>query len=229
MDKELSFIKHMFDRIAPRYDYLNHFLSLGRDNFWRTQMVKAAELDTQDHVLDVACGTCDVSMEASYQLKGQLSITGLDFSLNMLSLGKKKIPATISLVNGDALHLPFKENCFDVVFIAFGIRNIMNRHKALSEFFSVMKQRGRVVVLELTTPDKGLFRYLYLLYFRRILPLIGSFFSKHSYAYKYLPDSVLNFPEPEEFAAIMKNAGFDHVQFKRMSLGIVTLFVGIKN
>ncbi|MBT3387549.1 MAG: bifunctional demethylmenaquinone methyltransferase/2-methoxy-6-polyprenyl-1,4-benzoquinol methylase UbiE [Desulfobacula sp.] len=229
MDKELSFIKHMFDRIAPRYDYLNRLLSLKRDTFWRTQMVKAARLDKNNRVLDVACGTCDVALEASAQLKGRVHITGLDFSLNMLRLGKKKIPPDISLVNGDVLHLPFGPQSFDVVFIAFGIRNIMNRHKAVCEFFSILKKGGRLVVLELTTPDKGIFRSLYFLYFRRILPFIGSLFSKHSYAYQYLPDSVLNFPEPTEFAGIMENAGFTNVRFERMSLGIVTLFVGTKN
>ena len=228
MDKELSFIKHMFDKIAPRYDYLNRLLSLRRDTFWRTQMVEAAELKKNDRILDIACGTCDVALEAWAHLKGQEPIIGLDFSLNMLRLGKKKIPADTFLVNGDALHLPFGSQSFDVVFIAFGIRNIMNRHKAVSEFFSVLKKGGRLVVLELTTPDKGLFRALYLLYFQRILPFIGSFFSKHSYAYQYLPDSVLNFSNPEEFTAIMEKTGFSNVRFKRMSLGIVTLFVGTR-
>ena len=228
MNKELSFIKHMFDHIAPNYDYLNRLLSLGRDTYWRKQMVKAAGLDKQDRVLDIACGTCDVALEASAKFKGQLNITGLDFSLNMLTLAKKKISSNISPVNADALYLPFGQKCFDVVFIAFGIRNIMNRYKAICEFSYVLKKGGRLVVLELSTPEKGFFRLVYLFYFKRLLPLIGSFFSGHSYAYQYLPKSVLNFPEPAEFAVIMENAGFTNVRFKRMSLGIVTLFVGTR-
>ena len=232
MNKELDFIKDMFDRIAPKYDFLNRLLSLRQDIVWRTQMVKAAALQKDSRVLDVACGTCDVALEINSQLMGQSKIFGLDFSFGMLRLGKQKLikknKKNIELLNADALNLPFKHDLFDAVFIAFGIRNIMDRPKAVKEFFHALKSGGRLTVLELTTPEKGILRSLYLLYFQMILPLIGSFFSKDNNAYTYLPDSVLKFPTPVKFSKIMRGAGFENIRFKQMTFGIVTLFVGTK-
>jgi demethylmenaquinone methyltransferase / 2-methoxy-6-polyprenyl-1,4-benzoquinol methylase len=232
MNKELDFVKEMFDKISPRYDFLNRLLSLRQDTFWRTQMVRAAKLSKGCRVMDVACGTCDVALEISAQLKGRVKIFGVDFSLGMLRLGQQKLlhkkNTTIALFNADALLLPFKPNKFDAVFIAFGIRNIMDRKGAIEQFHKVLKRDGRLVVLELTTPEKGLFRQIYLGYFKRVLPLIGSFFSKHTNAYSYLPESVLNFPDAGSFAKIMKTAGFEKIRFKQMTFGIVTLFVGTK-
>ncbi len=232
MNTELDFVKEMFDRIAPKYDFLNRLLSFHQDTVWRTRMVQAAALKKGSRILDVACGTCDVALEASAQLKARAKIVGLDFSFGMLDLGKKKLLTqkneTIELLNADALSLPFGQNRFDAVFIAFGIRNIMDRQRAIDSFHWVLKKGGRLVVLELTTPDKGLFRSLYLFYFKKILPLIGSFFSKHSNAYSYLPQSVLNFPTSVEFAKLMTRAGFKDIRFKKMTFGIVTLFVGNK-
>lgn len=232
MNKELDFVKDMFDRIAPRYDFLNRLLSLRQDIVWRTQMVKAAALEKNSRVLDVACGTCDVAVEIDSWLNGQAAVFGLDFSYGMLELGKKKLIKKnlekIGLLNGDALHLPFKQDLFDGVFIAFGIRNIMDRKKAVTAFFNILKKGGRLAVLELTTPEKGILRSLYLLYFQKILPMIGSFFSKDRNAYSYLPESVLKFPTPVEFSALMTSSGFKKVRFKQMTFGIVTLFIGTK-
>ncbi len=232
MNKELDFVKDMFDRIAPRYDFLNRLLSMRQDIVWRNQMVKAAALQKESRILDVACGTCDVALEINSQLKGQTQILGLDFSFGMLRLGKlkllKKKKKNIKLINADALNLPFKHHIFDAIFIAFGIRNIMVRQRAVKAFFDTLKRGGRLAVLELTSPEKGFFRSLYLLYFQRILPMIGSFFSKDSNAYTYLPDSVLKFPTPVEFSKLMKDAGFKDIRFKQMTFGIVTLFIGTK-
>jgi len=232
MNKELDFVKDMFDRIAPRYDFLNRLLSMRQDIVWRNQMVKAAALQKDSIALDVACGTCDVALEINSQLKGQTQILGLDFSFGMLRLGKlkllKKKKKNIKLINADALNLPFKHHIFDAIFIAFGIRNIMDRQRAVKAFFDTLKRGGRLAVLELTSPEKGFFRSLYLLYFQRILPMIGSFFSKDSNAYTYLPDSVLKFPTPVEFSKLMKEAGFKDIRFKQMTFGIVTLFIGSK-
>ncbi len=232
MNEELDFVKEMFDKISPRYDFLNQLLSFRQDRFWRSQMVCAAKLAADSRVMDVACGTCDVALEISAQLKDRVKIFGIDFSPGMLSLGRQKLlnkkNTTIDLLNADALHLPFKPDTCDAVFIAFGIRNIMNRKGAIREFHKVLKKNGRLVVLELTTPEKGIFRQIYLGYFKKILPLIGSFFSKHTNAYSYLPESVLNFPDPVSFSKIMKAAGFEQIRFKQMTFGIVTLFVGTK-
>ena len=231
MNTELDFIRDMFDRIAPKYDFLNRLLSLRQDVRWRREMVDAADLKDGSAALDVACGTCDVALEIEKRKGSRCRIIGTDFSLKMLFLGASKATRTarkgrINLAAGDALHLPFKNNCFDAVFIAFGIRNIMDRKAALENFRQVLTKGGRVAVLELTTPSAGLMRTLYLFYFRRILPMIGRLFSKSQGAYSYLPESVLRFPSSEEFASVMRSAGFTGIRWKPMTFGIVTLFVG---
>jgi demethylmenaquinone methyltransferase/2-methoxy-6-polyprenyl-1,4-benzoquinol methylase len=232
MNKELDFVKEMFDSIAPRYDFLNRLLSFRQDTLWRAQMVKAAALKKGSRILDVACGTGDVSLEISAHLLGDTRIYGLDFSFAMLKRGQKKRldrgNKSIALLNADALAMPFRPNMFHAVFIAFGIRNIMDREKAIQAFWDVLKSGGRLAVLELTTPEKGFFRSLYLFYFKKILPLIGSFFSKHQNAYSYLPESVLKFPTPPEFSRLMRRAGFEKIRFRQMTFGIVTLFIGVK-
>jgi len=237
MNKELDFIQAMFDSIAPKYDFLNRFLSLRQDVYWRKEMVRAAKLGKEAVALDVACGTCDVGIEIQKQHEGryhsQCKVFGIDFSHKMLAFAQKKLAdktnkADLNLAAGNALSLPVKKNLFDAVFIAFGIRNIMGRENALKEFRQCLKKNGRVVVLELTTPAPGLLKDLYILYFKKLLPLLGAFFSKNAGAYSYLPESVLKFPEPVEFAKIMKNAGFKNIRYKQMTFGIVTLFTGVK-
>lgn len=233
MNTELDFIQGMFDRIAPKYDFLNRMLSLRQDVRWRREMVEAAGLTDGAAALDAACGTCDVALEIEKRKKGSCRIIGVDFSLKMLFTGARKAARTagrgrIELAAGDALHLPFKKESFDAVFIAFGIRNIMDRKAALENFRRVLTNGGRVVVLELTTPSAGLMRSLYFTYFRHILPMIGRLFSRSRSAYSYLPESVLAFPSSEEFAAVMQKAGFTGIRWKPMTFGIVTLFVGDK-
>ncbi|MEA1968904.1 MAG: bifunctional demethylmenaquinone methyltransferase/2-methoxy-6-polyprenyl-1,4-benzoquinol methylase UbiE [Thermodesulfobacteriota bacterium] len=230
---ELNFIKEMFDTIAPKYDFLNRFLSMRQDVRWRREMVSAAEVAKNSRVLDVACGTCDVALEIRKQTRESTKIVGIDFSPGMLALGKKKISAKgkaykIDLTAGNALALPFNDKIFNAVFIAFGIRNIMDRKGALSAFYNALEQGGKLAVLELTTPEQGFFKKLYMLYFKKILPLLGGLFSKNARAYEYLPASVIKFPDPPEFVQIMKQAGFNEIQWKRMTFGIVTLFVGTK-
>jgi demethylmenaquinone methyltransferase / 2-methoxy-6-polyprenyl-1,4-benzoquinol methylase len=232
MNKELDFVKEMFDKIAHRYDFLNRLLSLRQDVMWRAKMVQAAAPVPGSRILDVACGTCDVALAVSRHLKGDTRITGLDFSFAMLGAGQKKLVQTanqtVSLVNADALDLPFGPGMFDAVFIAFGIRNIMDRQKALSQFYTVLKPGGKLAVLELTTPQHPFFKTIYLAYFKKILPFIGALFSKNAHAYEYLPASVLHFPTPAAFATLMSETGFNHVRFKEMTFGIVTLFVGTR-
>ncbi|MCA1792337.1 MAG: bifunctional demethylmenaquinone methyltransferase/2-methoxy-6-polyprenyl-1,4-benzoquinol methylase UbiE [Desulfotignum sp.] len=232
MNKELDFVKEMFDKIAHRYDFLNRLLSLRQDVMWRTQMVRAAEPVKGSRVLDVACGTCDVALEVSRHLNGRARITGLDFSHAMLCAGRRKLMKqknqTICLVNADALDLPFGPNIFDTAFIAFGIRNIMNRQRALGQFHRVLKKGGKLAVLELSTPQNPGLKKMYLTYFKKILPLVGALFSKDSHAYHYLPASVLHFPSPTAFATLMSDTGFGHVRFKQMTFGIVTLFIGTR-
>jgi demethylmenaquinone methyltransferase/2-methoxy-6-polyprenyl-1,4-benzoquinol methylase len=231
--RELPFVREMFDRIAPQYDFLNRLLSLRRDVFWRQALLESLNLTPGARVLDAACGTADVALAIVRYAPQGVRIVGADFSLAMLALARQKSNATgcqdaICLAAADVLHAPFGPEKFDVVTMAFGIRNIQNKSAALKGLYTLIKPGGRLAILELVTPPKGLLRQAYLIYFNRFLPLIGRFFSRHNYAYTYLPNSVSHFPSPEEFARQMKNAGFVSVRFKPMTLGIAVLFIGDK-
>lgn len=230
--RELPFVRQMFDSIAPRYDLLNRLLSLRQDVVWRKKLVSVTAIPENGKVLDVACGTGDVALEILRQ-KGPLAqVTGIDFSLEMLRLAEEKISdarlGSISLLNANALSMPFGESSFDAVTIAFGIRNIQDKLGALTTFHQCLKPGGMVLVLELANPQKSRFRDAYLAYFQKILPLIGRLFSKHSFAYTYLPESVSRFPSIDEFQAIMAEAGFSGITCRRLTLGIANLFVGVK-
>lgn len=230
---ELEFIKEMFDAIAPRYDFLNRLLSLRQDIYWRRYMITALHLPQAPVILDVACGTGDVLVEITDQRPNPQLVVGADFAPQMLVLAKEKLirkhlDGRVHLLAGNGLALPFPPGIFDAVTIAFGIRNIMDRESALAGFFDCLKPGGKLAVLELATPSHPFFLSLYLFYFSRILPLIGAFFSKHLKAYNYLPASVLNFPPPKEFAAIMKQAGFAGIRWRQLTFGIATLYIGQK-
>ncbi len=233
-NNELPFIKDMFDMIAPKYDFLNRTLSLHRDVYWRKETVSSLNLSakTKSRLLDVACGTGDVSIEAVKKFGKNIEVTGIDFSENMLILGNEKIKkANITNINfmaGNALSLPFENNHFDALTIAFGIRNIADRKRALQEFLRCLKTGGTLGILEFSTPDNRFFNALYMFYFQKVLPSIGGLFSKNLSAYKYLPDSVVNFPDSEKFGEIIESAGFSEVSWKKMTFGIVTLYTAVK-
>lgn len=231
--RELPFVREMFDSIAPRYDLLNRLLSLRQDVAWRKKMVSAMPLPGNGQVLDVACGTGDVALEIVRQKGPRVKVTGIDFSPGMLDLAKEKIrrdeTAAISLLAGNALRLPFRNDTFHAVTIAFGIRNIQNKAAALKAFYDCLVPGGRVLILELATPRKTRLRDAYLAYFQKVLPLIGRLFSRHRFAYSYLPDSVARFPTSDVFMPIMASAGFDKITCRRLTLGIANLFVGVKS
>ena len=230
--RELPFVREMFDSIAPRYDLLNRLLSLRQDVVWRKKLVSAMAIPDNGRVLDAACGTGDVAIEICRQKGPRVKVTGLDFSPGMLHLAQEKIlrnqNTSISLLAGDALALPFGEASFHAVTIAFGIRNIQDKAGALRAFYESLLPGGILLVLELATPKKTRLRDAYLAYFQKVLPTIGRLFSKHSFAYSYLPDSVSRFPATDVFMRIMVEAGFSHVTCRRLTLGIVNLFVGVK-
>jgi demethylmenaquinone methyltransferase/2-methoxy-6-polyprenyl-1,4-benzoquinol methylase len=231
-NRELPFVREMFDAIAPKYDLLNRLLSLRQDVVWRRKMVSAMAIAGSGRVLDVACGTGDVILEILRQNGERIEVTGIDFSPAMLMLARQKIrpiqdPA-ISLLAGNALAMPFEHESFDALTIAFGIRNIQDKAGALKAFWDVLKPGGRLLILELATPRNTRLREAYLAYFQKVLPLIGQLFSKHKFAYTYLPDSVSRFPEPAVFMSIMRSAGFSTVDCRRLTFGIANLFVGIK-
>ena len=230
--QELPFVREMFDSIAPRYDLLNRLLSLRQDVVWRKKLVSAMAIPANGRVLDVACGTGDVAIEIRRQKGPCVKVTGLDFSPGMLRLAQEKIrrnqKTAISLLAGDALVLPFGRAAFHAVTIAFGIRNIQDKAGALRAFYESLMPGGMLLVLELATPKKTRLRDAYLAYFQKVLPTVGRLFSKHRFAYSYLPDSVSRFPASDVFMTIMAEAGFAHVTCRRMTLGIANLFAGVK-
>ncbi len=196
-------------------------------------MVSEITTPARGCVLDMACGTGDVILEIQKQKGAGVTVIGSDFSPNMLQIAgrkicKKSFGSNISLIAGNALEMPFKPSSFDAITIAFGIRNIANKVTALKEFHAGLKKGGTLAVLELTTPPKGLFHSLYLFYFKKILPLIGWLISGDTKAYQYLPESVLHFPESKIFVGIMQSAGFTDIRWRRLTFGIVTLYIGKK-
>lgn len=228
---ELDFVRDMFDRIAPHYDFLNRLLSLRRDVYWRKTLVSSLDLVHGARVLDTACGTADVGIEISRQFGACVSVVGIDFAPKMLRLAKPKVKCggpQICLAAADAFDLPFRPAGFDAITMAFGIRNIQDKATVLKCFWDQLKPGGRLAILELGTPGHGLAREAYLSYFTRLLPLVGRIFSKHRFAYSYLPNSVARFPAAPEFAKMMRQAGFRHVRYRPLTFGITALYVGDK-
>ena len=230
---ELDFIENMFDGIARRYDLLNRLLSCRQDVYWRRKMISALGIRGPAVILDVACGTGDVVMELIRRHPDLKLVIGADFSMQMLHIARNKInvsgnPSNAMLIAANGLRLPVATDSVDAVTIAFGIRNIMDRQVALAEFYACLKPGGKLAVLELTTPENRLFNRIYLNYFKAILPRIGAFLSRDTAAYHYLPASVLAFPRPAAFAALMRQAGFIDIRWRQMTLGICTLHLGVK-
>ena len=222
-------IRDMFSAIVPRYDFLNRLLSLGIDRGWRRTLTRMALKNDTAAILDVACGTGDVSLSLR-QKAPAARIIGLDFSQAMLDLAAVKIEneqADIELVAASAEELPFPDTDFNLLTIAFGIRNVVDKKKALGEFYRVLKPQGRLAVLEFSQPDYAWLRLLYNFYFFKILPLIGGLFAKRS-AYRYLPDSVARFPSRDEFVAWLKDAGFTDCRYHSLTFGIATLYLAEK-
>lgn len=225
-------IGEMFSSIAARYDLLNRLLSLGRDRSWRRAAVAAAVPKAGGFYMDVATGTADVALELLRQKGAGARVVGVDISLEMMWIGAGKAEQAgrgrdVSFIRAPGESLPFCDGAFDSSLIAFGIRNVADRAKALSEMCRVVRPGGRVVVLEFSRPESRLFGPLYRLYFTRVLPRIAGLLSRRS-AYTYLPESVLAFPSPDEFSRAMRDAGCREVTFRPLTFGIVTLYVGVR-
>lgn len=225
-------IRKLFDTIAPRYDFLNHLLSLGRDIYWRRMAVKELK-GLEDWILDIATGTGDVAIEIARQNVLRRKVFGLDFSEPMIrgahrKLLKKDLSQMIALGLGDALSLPFRENIFSASIIAFGLRNILNKEQVLSEMVRVVKEGGKVIILEFTLPQKGLMRILYPFYFKRVLPWVGGSISGDRGAYAYLPESVLHFRYAEDYEEMIRRSGLENVSSRRLTYGIASIITGMK-
>ncbi len=216
-------IAEMFSSIAPTYDFLNHYLSLNIDRIWRK---KAVELLDGDSALDVATGTCDVALEAARKMQ---KVVGVDLSLEMLKIGQKKVKdKNIELVCAAAENLPFTDESFDNVIIAFGIRNVVDRVSALFEFKRVLKKGGRLVILEFNKPINKLFGAVYNFYSNSLLPVMGRIISGHRDAYSYLPSSIKSFPDVRFLASMMRRVGFSDVTYRPLTFGISFIHTGIK-
>jgi demethylmenaquinone methyltransferase/2-methoxy-6-polyprenyl-1,4-benzoquinol methylase len=225
-------VEEMFDNIAWRYDFLNHFLSLGIDRRWRRKAIRLLKPKAPSTILDVATGTGDFAIEA--MTLDPVSIVGVDLSREMLEIGRtkvkrRKLENTIRLEEGDAENLSFEDRSFDALTVAFGVRNFESLEGGLKEMFRVLKTDGTGVILEFSLPQKAWIRKMYFLYFRRILPAFGRWFSKDSHAYTYLPDSVNTFPDRKEFISLMESVGFTEIICKDLTFGIASIFVGQKN
>lgn len=225
-------VREMFAGIADRYDLLNHVLSLNIDKRWRRLV--ANELrgildDSNATVLDVACGTGDLSLELNRNAKAQ--IIGTDFCRPMLSVAKEKTSATnarIPYLEADAMTLPFADESFDAVTIAFGLRNLPNFENGLRELNRVLKPGGTLAVLECSHPPLPVFRQVYGFYFNKVLPRIGGIVSGSSGAYRYLPNSVSTFPEQRALVALIEKTGFTSVKYRNLTGGIAALHVGMR-
>ena len=232
-DKEAAHataVREMFSGIAGRYDLLNHLLSLNIDKRWRRKVSAALRdiLDRSDAVvLDVACGTGDLSIELNRNSKAR--IIGTDFCRPMLEIANRKSQiANIPYVEGDALGLPFEDNSFDAVTIAFGLRNLANVPDGVAELRRILKPGGTLAVLEFSAPTVPGFGRLFNFYFSHILPRIGGAVSGSRGAYEYLPDSVSKFPDQKKLGALMEKSGFGAVKYKNLTGGIAAMHTGIK-
>lgn len=224
-------VKQMFDKIASRYDFLNHFLTVGIDKYWRKKVCKIVAEKSPKYILDMASGTGDLAIAIS-RLKPE-KIIGIDISDKMLEIADKKVKkkgldTMISFQTGDAEAIQEADNTFDMVTCAFGVRNFQDMHKGIAEFHRVLKAGGSAVILELSVPRNPLFRIGYHSYFHHILPLWGKLVAKDLSAYKYLPESVAQFPKNDVFLDYLKKAGFKQTYAKSLSLGIATIFVATK-
>lgn len=221
----------MFNNISPKYDLLNHLLSLGIDIQWRKKAIKLLKSVQPKTILDVATGTADFAIQ-SLTLHPD-KVIGIDISDGMLDIGrakikKKNLEKVISLENGDSENLRFQDNNFDAVIVAFGVRNFENLESGLANMHRVLKKNGKVVILEFSKPTSFPFKQLYNFYFKSILPIIGNVISKDNSAYTYLPESVQAFPQGSKFLEILKNTGFNQTECIPLTFGICSIYTGIK-
>lgn len=231
-EEKRAYVRNMFARIAPRYDLLNSLLSLRIHRYWRHVAARETALKPGQRVLDVCTGTADLALRLAKDVGERGWVVGVDFCEPMLRVGLSKVhreraKARIALALADAQTLPLADNTFDVVTVAFGIRNVADMRRAFAEMWRVLKPGGRLVCLEFSHPRRQPFRSIYTFYFHRVLPFIGGLLS-HRDAYTYLPVSVSYFPEREQLAQILREMGFAEVKWRELTFGIVCIHSGVK-
>ena len=234
LDKHESRIRRMFGGIAPRYDLLNHLLSLNVDRYWRWRTTRLAPPQGDAPILDVCTGTGDLALAYDKAAKHRVPIVGSDFCLPMLLPAREKArragaSSRVRFLEADTQQLPFPSDTFQLTTVAFGLRNVTDTDRGIAEMVRVTRPGGRVAILEFSRPRHWLFGRLYRFYFRRVLPLVGRMISRsRDRAYDYLPASVMEFPDGEELAAKLRQHGLTDVQWYPMTFGIATLYVGRK-
>ena len=224
-------VEGIFNDIAPKYDLLNHLLSLNIDKGWRRKAMRCVEEDGKGHLLDVACGTGDFSIAACRA--GVRQVTGIDISANMVNIGRKKVAEAglagqIDLRSGDSEAMEFSDNTFDTVTVAFGVRNFEHLEQGLREMYRVLRPGGKVIILEFSMPEHFPMKQLYKFYFRRVLPVVGGWVSGGRGAYSYRPEAVLKFPQGRAFLDIMARCGFQGAARHKLTFGIASLYTGKK-
>ncbi|MCE9534686.1 MAG: bifunctional demethylmenaquinone methyltransferase/2-methoxy-6-polyprenyl-1,4-benzoquinol methylase UbiE [Planctomycetes bacterium] len=234
LDKKESRIRGMFAEIAPTYDLLNHLLSLNIDKVWRKRVTRLVPSLTGGPILDLCTGTGDLAFAYDRVCGGKTPIIAADFCAEMLVRGVRKhekyaAASPIQFIEADAQQLPFADQSFEIACVAFGLRNVTDTEKGIAEMVRVLQPGGRLAILEFSKPRHWFFGRMYRLYFRFLLPLIGQMFSRsRQSAYRYLPESVLEFPDGEALAERLRHHGLANVWFKPFTFGIATLYVGIK-
>lgn len=224
-------VEQMFDNISGKYDLLNRILSMGIDVRWRKKVVQSVKKSNPKTVLDIATGTGDLAIQIAKST--QAKITGFDLSAGMLEVGKKKISKEnledrIEMIQGDAENMPFEDNAFDVITVAFGVRNFENLKKGLDEIYRVLRPGGKFIILEFSQPESFPMKQLYAFYSKNILPKIGKQISKDESAYTYLPESVKAFPYGEEMKKNLKNSNFSKSSDKKLTFGIASIYESLK-
>ncbi len=224
-------VAEMFNNISGRYDFLNHFLSMGIDKIWRKKAVKELREVHPERILDIATGTGDFAL-ALLRLKPK-EVIGVDISQGMLDVGKekmkkKRVDSIVKMQLGDSEALPFEDNYFDALTVGFGVRNYENLEKGLSDMLRVLRPGGKAVILEFSKPRKFPVKQLFGFYSKRVIPFLGRTISKDKRAYTYLPESVAAFPEGKDFEAILSKVGYKNVKSRLVSGGIATIYSGIK-
>ena len=225
-------VADMFDNISGTYDFLNHFMSLGIDVIWRKKAIRALRASNPQRLLDVATGTGDFALEAINLIQPS-KVIGVDISEGMLAVAREKIARKnlsdqFEVVLADSENLPFADDAFDAVTVAFGVRNFENLEKGLADIYRVLKPGGKAVVLEFSKPKRFPVKQLYHFYFNRITPLIGRVFSKDHRAYTYLPESVAQFPDGKQFTDILQRVGFHTAIARPQTFGICTIYIATK-
>ncbi len=224
-------VEQMFDNISGKYDLLNRILSMGIDVSWRKKVVKSVKKENPETILDIATGTGDLAIAMAKATDAK--ITGFDLSAGMLEVGKRKVvdenlQDRIEMIQGDAEKMPFADDSFDVITVAFGVRNFENLKKGLDDIYRVLKPGGKFIILEFSQPEAVPMKQLYTFYSRYILPKIGKKISKDQSAYTYLPDSVKAFPYGEKMKNILKNSNFVEPFDKKLTFGIASIYESLK-